>query len=285
MKRTFFFALASLLMLGFVACDKDNDKNNGGSGNNSAILGDWQVDVVTYNGEDISAMMGSVVISFYADGRGLINHNGETQHNDFGWSISGSTITVTPHNGNAISYSIVTLTATECSFTGTVVPMTETTGDVKIHMVKVGGGNGGGFEPNPDPVTGTLENTRWGYHLETSRTEGSAIININGNIKLAFNTTTEGILAEDVEVTMEMNGIPIPGTRVTFEAPYTYTYDVASHTGSLTATVYNEETRQDETEVITFVYDPAQNVIIATNTDYNPDEDVVPQTITLMRIR
>lgn len=111
----------------------------GGSSDNnysSLILGNWQITAAMLNGEDMVNQMGSMVLSFYDGGTGLISHNGETENNDFGWSISGSTITITPRGGS-YNYTITALNASTCTFTGTVFPITGQQGNVSITMNRV----------------------------------------------------------------------------------------------------------------------------------------------------
>lgn len=107
----------------------------------SALLpGTWQVDSMFFNGQDITAqeIHGTIQMTFYANGTGLLNDNGETQNNDFQWVINGDTITVTTH-GHPMVFTINRLTATECTFSGSSMRMGEQTieGDITIHMVKI----------------------------------------------------------------------------------------------------------------------------------------------------
>ena len=145
-----------------VSCNKDDD-NGGGSNNNysTLILGTWQVDRMSYNGMSISgeqliAVMGNAQLTFNANGTGLLNHNGETLNNDFRWSISGNTLTVTPHNDTTINVTIVQMTSTECTWTASDIEMMgqEMVGQVEIHMVKVGDNP----DPQPDPQPDTTVN-------------------------------------------------------------------------------------------------------------------------------
>ena len=114
----------------------DNPDPQPGNEYSTLILGSWQVTTALFNGQDMAGAMGSLILSFNAGGTGLINHNGVTENNDFGWSISGNTITITPHGGS-FHYTIVTLDATTCNFTGTVFPITEQQGEVDITMSKL----------------------------------------------------------------------------------------------------------------------------------------------------
>lgn len=122
-------ALLGMLCLGLAfACtpeDPGPDNNGGGDNNNgynTLLVGTWQLDGLTHNGEDLSQMLPNIKLSFYSDGTGMMNDNGETENNGFSWSISGNTITVTPRHGQ-YTFTIESLTATECSFKGTYLEM------------------------------------------------------------------------------------------------------------------------------------------------------------------
>lgn len=265
-------------------------KVNGGGGDNpdpgnnysTLILGNWQITTAMLDGQDLAGQMGSLILSFYAGGTGLINHNGETENNDFGWSISGNTITITPRGGS-YQYTITSLNETTCTFTGNVFPVTGQQGNVSITMTKVG--------DNPGPVTGSLEGTMWNYHLDTTITESEAGTTVTSelsiNLKLEFTTTTSGTAQESMSYTTYFNGVLVPeySGSDNNDGPFTYTYDESTHTGVITVTATDPDTGETETTTMNFTYNPSDNTIIVVNTDYDPEEDMMPQTMVFQRIR
>ena len=264
----------------------DNPGPNPDDNNYSTlILGNWQITTAMLDGQDLAGQMGSLILSFYAGGTGLINHDGVTENNDFGWSISGNTITITPRGGS-YQYTITSLNETTCTFTGNVFPVTGQQGNVSITMTKVNGDN-----PDPGPVTGSLEGTMWNYHLDTTMTESESGMTITSelhiNLKLEFTTTTSGAAQESVTYTTYFNGVPDPdwSGSENNSAPFTYTYSENTHTGVITATATDPDTGDTETTIMNFTYNPSDNTIIVVNTDYDPEEDMMPQTMVFQRIR
>lgn len=396
MKRKIFFALAAVLMLGFVACNKDDDKKDNGNNGNASLVGTWKISAITSNGQDMSAMLpddlqitmnangsgainmygtdyaftwtatattlkvdngdqvtnctivsltaneciltsdnmifpgmqeplpytvtitltriggggdnnnystlivgtwqmtqtlvngqdyteqsGNIKLVFNANGRGVLNDNGETEHNDYGWVINGSTISITPDHGSPATFTIVSLDGHTCVFTGSRMPgIEQDLGEVRITMVKEGD------NPNPDPVDGELAGTAWAYITDTTVTEtveGSTMeISTQGSVTTTFTTTTQGTLAINITVAVSVNGVPMPnyGRTINDSVPFTYTYDPATRMGTLTARGVDG----DDTNV-SFTYDPSRNVIIAVNNSYDSESDMLPQTIIFSRIR
>lgn len=126
-----------------VSCSKDDKDDND---YNTLLVGTWQIDRISLNGmtlsgEQLNAMMGTIQFTFNANGTGIASHNGETENNDFQWVINGNTITVTPHNDQAVTFTINSLTSTECTFSGKDINIMgqEMEDTVEIHMVKVTG--------------------------------------------------------------------------------------------------------------------------------------------------
>ena len=109
-----------------------NDPNN----YNALLLGTWRVDGMTRNGQDISAseIQGTITLTFYEGGTGVIDENGN--RSNFQWVINGTSITVT--GDREMVFSINSLTATECTFSGTNMVMggQQMQGEITIHMVK-----------------------------------------------------------------------------------------------------------------------------------------------------
>lgn len=137
-------ALCAFALLGMTtACSKDDDKNNGSGdthGYGTLLVGTWQVDKMLYNGEDVTSYMlrGTVKLNFYQGGTGLVNDNGETQNNEFSWVINGDDITITEHD-ISMTFTINSLTATECTFSGTNLEMDGHMfeGEITVHMTKL----------------------------------------------------------------------------------------------------------------------------------------------------
>ena len=269
-----------------VSCNKDNENDNGngnGNGNNynTMLVGTWQIDRLTYNGQDMSQMMPNIQLSFNANGTGMMSDNGVTENNGFNWVINGNVITVTPHHGQ-YTFTIISMTSTECTFTGDYLEMAgvELSGNIEIHMVKVNGGD----NPDPGPVTGSLEGTQWSYLYETTMTEDGYTLDVNITLGLNFTTSTTGIATEIGTIEVSVNGTVVNTDDHNANAPFTYTYNENTHTGAITVTATNDE---GETEVtnMNFTYNPTDNTIIVVNTDYNPEVDMMPQTMIFHRVR
>lgn len=108
--------------------------------NYSTILpGNWQLDGLTHDGQDLSSNLPNIQLSFYTNGTGLMSDDGETEHNEFSWVINGNTISVTVHSGQQFTFTIVSLTSTECTFSGTYLDMADIVlqGDIQMHMTKI----------------------------------------------------------------------------------------------------------------------------------------------------
>ena len=68
---------------------------------------------------------------------GYVSDNGETENNDFTWSVKGDQLTIVQRHGELI-FTIKNLTSTECTFAGRTIPGQEgDMGDVEIHITKV----------------------------------------------------------------------------------------------------------------------------------------------------
>lgn len=260
---------------------------------NTLILGTWQVDHMTYNGVDVTSQMlhGTVKLSFYQGGTGLLNDNSETQNNDFSWVITGNTITVTEH-GHSMNFTINSLTSTECTFTGTNMEMDGEMleGDITIHMTKIGDAP----TPGPEPDSNALIGTNWTYSYNDTYTyndtaEGvTYAADIAANINLNFVTANTGTGFLSIVVNVSMNGTPIPSMSRSENADFTFTYNYneATHTGVMYATAENPETHQSQTLTINFTYDSTSDVIIATNPSYDPEDDfTLPQTLTFTHVQ
>lgn len=241
------------------------------------ILGTWQTTQTMVNGQDVTEMVGNVKLSFTADGRGLLNDNGETQNNNFSWSINGSTISINPDHGSSATFTIVSLDGRTCTFTGTRMPGSdESFNEVRITMVKTGGD-----DPDPtDPLT-SLTGTQWGYEFSTSQTQGDSQLSINANLTINFTSATEGITGEYVHFVITQNGVIVDEDTEEDSNPFTYTYNGTTHTGTITATV-TEDDGTTHTSTINITCN-SSNTLTITDPDYNP-EGRYPQTMIFHRL-
>ena len=117
-----------------------NEKENEDDSYSAMLVGTWRIDRMVYNGQDMTSMMPNIEITFSSDKTGLMNDGGETENNNFTWAISSSTITVTPRH-NQFTFTITSMTANECTFTGNYMNIGEMDlrGTIEVHMVKVNG--------------------------------------------------------------------------------------------------------------------------------------------------
>lgn len=248
------------------------------------IVGTWQTTQTFANGQDVTAMVGNVQLTFAADGRGLLNHNGETENNGFGWSINGSTMTINPDHGSSSSFTIVSLDSQTCTFTGTRMPGSDQTfNEIRITMAKVNNPNP---NPNPDPIT-NLVGTSWSYTLDTSFTETyeESTINISatGTLTLSFTTVSAGTMSMNVAMQASIGGIPVPelSGNQSRNVPFTYVYNESTRSGSLTATMpADDDEDEDETIILPFTYNAELNALVVINPDPDP---MMPQTIIFTR--
>lgn len=266
-------ALLGMLCLGMaVACTPDKpEPTNGGNGDNdnnynTLLVGTWQLDGLNHNGEDLSQMLPNIKLSFYADGTGMMNDNGVTENNGFSWEISGNTITVNPRNGEYV-FTIVSLTATECTFSGTHLDMADIDleGDVRMHMTKINGNEPG---PGPNPGGDFPVGTIWQYEFSMTETEEGITYDIFISMRLHFNDGSQGILTMSEEASM--GGQPFFSDSE--DIPFTYTYNSSANAGTITATFVDDETGESETETLTFTYDASANTITIINPDPEPDD-------------
>lgn len=144
MKRSINLILCFVALATFCAasCEKDNEgdnnSNNGNNGNGYSaqmFVGTWRVDNMTVNGENNTPE--NMLFIMNEDGTGLANDNGVTENNGFTWSVSGDQLTITPRSGVHYVYTVDNLTESECTFSGTNVPMADVPGNVVVHLLRV----------------------------------------------------------------------------------------------------------------------------------------------------
>lgn len=281
MKKGLFFTLAAALMMCFAACTPDNPEPTtpGGNGDGNSLVGKWKVDNMTYNGNEMTPQ--DMVLVMNANGTGDVLHNGQSENDNFTWSVNGNVLTVHPNGGGEYSFTIVSISATEASLNGNVVPGTDMQGDVTMHLTKVNGGgdNPGPDDPNPDNF---LAGTIWEYwhqETETDTLDGetySYIVKVI--IRLHFNNGGQGIITEAYNLTTTDGQVLYDDTE---DAPFTYTYNEATHSGSLTMTqVVDERSGETETFSLTFTYNASNNTLVIINPDYDPrDPDDIAEMV------
>lgn len=275
MKKGIFLTLATALMLCFAACQKDDAEPEGNNSNGNEntysqlVVGTWLVDNMTIDGEPRTPR--NLQFTFNAGGTGLMNDNGVTENNEFSWNINGSSITITPRNGAHYVYNINTLTATECAFSGTVVPGTDIEGSVTIHMVKHQGGGNPGGDTEAFPAGTRWQETISEYETYYDTLDGGAIdsttVFVEIMIGLNFaNAGHQGTLSMNVF----MDGEPF--TLFDTYMPFTYTYNAETGEGELTLSFTDEETGELTTDTMPFLYDATENAIIIEIDDEDQDE-------------
>ena len=264
MKKGIFFSLAAALMLCFGACNPDDTPtNNNGNGNDdsNSLVGSWQVDNMTYNGQEMTPP--DMVLVMNANGTGDVLMGGQSENNNFTWSVNGNVLTVHPNGGGEYSFTIVSISSTEASLTGNVVPGTDMQGDVTMHLTKI---NGGGNDDPTDPPAGDFPvGTQW-IHSESGSWDDEGITyTYTLDLVINFTTATNGIIAERYEVTVY--GQTESDNE---EMPFTYTYNSSSNSGTITVTYTDEDTGETETETTPFTYNASNNTLVVVN-DVDPE--------------
>lgn len=262
MKKGFLFTMFAALALCFtVACTDENEggDNNGGNnggGNDYAtlIVGTWQVDNMTVDGNDMTPQ--NVRFTFNTGGTGLLNDNGVTENNEFSWSISDNQITIQPRHGT-MTYTIVSLTQTSCTFTGTVVPGTDIEGDVSVHMTKVNGGDNPDPGPGPNPAN-FPEGTMWEYQFDSTFVIEGIAATMNMTIGIDFIDASNCDLS--FHAVASAMGMTLADENET--TPFTYTYNSTASEGVLYAVGTDPDTGEPFEESLTFVYNSSDNTIV-----------------------
>lgn len=158
MKNILKFMAMAALLVSFAACtEKDNPPDGNDNNYSTLLIGTWRVDMMSINGQDMTPP--NMLLSFTENGNGLMNDGDVTEHNGFTWVINGDVITVTTDK-NQFSFTIDSMTATECAFHGSYIEFDDNdiTGDIRFHMTKTDGDNPGGGDSNPgDLGIGTPE--------------------------------------------------------------------------------------------------------------------------------
>ena len=277
MKKGLFFTLAAALMMCFAACTPDNpEPTTPGNNESNSLVGNWKVDNMTYNGTDVTPQ--DMVLVMNANGTGDVLENGQSHNNNFTWSVNGNVLTVHPNGGNEYSFTIVSINATEASLTGNVIPGTDMQGDVTMHLTKVNGGgdNPGPDDPDPDNF---LSGTIWSYsttETEIDTAEGLTYV-ANIDIRLHFHNNGQGVISEYYSLTV--NGQP--AYEDSEDGPFSYTYNEATFTGTITMTqVVDERSGETETETLTFTYNASNNTLVIVNPEYDPtDPDSIAEMV------
>ncbi len=211
-----------------------NDKEKEEDSYSAMLKGTWRIDRLVYNGEDMTAMLPIIELTFNENNTGVMNDGGETTNNDFSWAISSSTITVTPRH-NQFTFTITSMTANECSFTGNYMEINgmELRGTIEVHMVKANGDL-----PIPENFPA---GTEWGdFTIDTTvdmldtndlgQVDTIPMHYVIG-INVRFNNDTAGTFKVSVHV--DVMGY---GQDYSMPMPFTYTYDEATSAGVITLT-------------------------------------------------
>lgn len=267
MKKGIFFSLAAALMMCFAACTPDNpEPTTPGNNESNSLVGNWKVDNMTYNGQEMTPP--DMVLVMNANGTGDVLHNGQSENDNFTWSVNGNVLTVHPNGGGEYSFTIVSISATEASLNGNVVPGTDMQGDVTMHLTKV---NGGGGDNPPDPPTGDFPaRTIWNYELNTSEydPDEGVTYDITIQLRLHFNTGNQGVITMFEDVSVYGQSMYSDSE----DQPFTYTYNSATSSGTITTTDTDPDTGETETETVQFIYNAAANTITVINPDPDPDD-------------
>lgn len=248
--------------------------------NRDLLLGTWQINAMTLNGQDMSSMVAPMHVKIHLEGTGagVISMSGVEY--PFTWTLTGNVLNINTGN-ETINATITSQTADQVVFTSNNMSFPgigTLPGEANITLVRYNGdepGPGPNPDPNPDPVTGELTGTSWGFNYNTTITEEGQTINITITMLLSFTTSTTGTLTETISAM---------GYSDTENIDFTYTYNVSSHTGTMTATVTDPETHTTETQTLPFTYNPTTNTISVTNPNPGADDGLLPQTIELYRI-
>lgn len=252
MKKGFLFALFAAIAMCFVACTPDDPSpdNDNSTNYSSMVVGTWLVDNMTFNGEEMTPE--DMRITMNEGGTGEVVVNGVHENNTFSWTVSGSTLSINPNGGGNYTFNISSITATECSMTGNVVPGTDMTGDVAIHMTKTNGDNPG---PGPTPEDFPA-NTMWEFAFDTTIVHDSIPMPINANItfSLDFVSTTNC----DLSIHYMISAMSMPLADSVMTIPATYTYNTAAAEGELTLTSPDG----GDSETLPFIYNSSDNTII-----------------------
>lgn len=252
MKKGFLFALFAAIAMCFVACTPDDPSpdNDNSTNYSSMVVGTWLVDNMTFNGEEMTPE--DMRITMNEGGTGEVVVNGVHENNTFSWTVSGSTLSINPNGGDNYTFNISSITATECSMTGNVVPGTDMTGDVAIHMTKTNGDNPG---PGPTPEDFPA-NTMWEFAFDTTIVHDSIPMPINANItfSLDFVSTTNC----DLSIHYMISAMSMPLADSVMTIPATYTYNTAAAEGELTLTSPDG----GDSETLPFIYNSSDNTII-----------------------
>ena len=287
MKKGFLFTLAAALTMFFVACDPESnepDNQSGGNNYSQLLVGKWLVDNMTVNGEDMTPQ--NMHLTFEANGRGLMEDGGPDENNDFDWVINGNDITVTTHH-DQFTFTITSLTATECSFTGSHLEMdgVEIEGTILFHMTKVNGG-----DPNPPtpPTPGAFPaGTMWTCSMDETETEtdedGTWTYVTDADIIMEFASTgNNGTLDIVGTMTIMLNGATVYSDNINESDTFTWTYNEATQTGTITQSGVDEGQPYEET--LDFTYNPANETIVIVYTD-DEDPEADPITYVFQRTR
>ena len=139
MKKTIYLIFCLLAFASFccLSCGKEDggDTNLNNTDYAKMIVGTWRVDNMTLNGENFTPE--NFLIIMNSDGTGLLNDNGETENNQFTWSVSDKVLTIVHRHGQG-DFNISSISDTEATLEGNTVPGSDgIDGDVVMHLNRV----------------------------------------------------------------------------------------------------------------------------------------------------
>lgn len=288
------FAIATLGMA--VSCEKSDASDDGNGDINASIVGSWSVDKLVYNGSSLSGdLLPSMTITMNENGTGTIVTGEHPQipagSYAFSWALNGSTLNINVDSMH-IAYTVTKLTSTDCSIQGTIVPVMNLQGDVRIDLKRVSTPDPNPNpdpdpDPNPDPDPDPNPNpgdtatfpaaTQWTstystvVPVEQDNMTFNVTIIINGTLHFDANGTTGTMTVEGSGSTV----VPVMGT-VSYPfgpetIPFSYTYNASAATGTMTATA------DGETETIAFTYNAEEGtIVVSLNIESMVDTDDLP---------
>ena len=256
------FTLAAALMMCFIACNPDNPTPDNGGGNDAnSLVGNWRVDNMIYNGEDMTP--DDMVLVMNANGTGDVLNNGQSSNDSFNWSVSDNVLTVHPNGGGEYTFTIVSITATECSLHGNVIPSTDIQGDVTMHLTNVSGGDNPGPGPNPANFP---EGTLWQFQYDTSMPYQGISVMTSLTYSLDFINAVNCDMG--MRYVVSAMGMTVADTSMVY--PMTYTYNSTSGEGVFTI----PDPESSESDILPFTYNSTDNtIIIDVPEEYFQDDD------------
>ena len=298
------FAIATLGMT--VACEKSDGNDDGTGAINSTIIGTWKVRNIVVDSMQMSQdLMPNMNITMNENGSGVVESESDNPEYDgtynFTWVRNDNTLIITLGRAQ-LTYTITKLTRTDCVIKGTVVPVLNREGDVRIDMSRLSSIDDDDPEDPNDtiPVTpvDTIDfpaATNWicnysqaNLPVEIEGTTYYVTASLTGTLNFAASTTTgtlrvqggiSGSFPEVGEASLPLGPV---NTNIT------YTFNATTNTGIMIGNIRGEEvsmpfTYDSENNTITI---PASVVIPASDITDIPEEyrSYIPQYVTFTQV-